>query len=783
MRKLLPGTYLVLMTCLCAAPAARAGVIVPKNSEPGGGPAISLRRQHIAVTVRDQVARVTVDEQFESTADVPMEGTYSLPLPEGAAISGFATWIDGQRVDARIEEKAKAQSDYKAAQASGDAPAILEQDAHLFRTKVDSIPPHGTKRVEASYAQILPYDSGEVTLRIPLAQTGAAARDLELEVSVADQKKIASWRALPGSGALSGAGAFHAEKDGFSFHLAVGGAAPEDVALAYRTESSRLGLSFLPYRPEGSEDDGYFLLLASPQELTSNQDIVHKDVVFVFDTSGSMAAEHKIEQARHALERCLRSLGPEDRFGVVAFSDQVNPYNKALLSASAEHVGDAVSFAERLGAGGGTDIDAAMLRALSMLDDPSRPHVVVFFTDGVATSGRTDPELIADDVKEHAASARVFTFGVGSDVNRALLERLGTRNRGAFAMVEPGQDIDSVVGGFYAKIARPVLSDLALDFGAITTAMQYPDVMPDLYKGSQLVLVGRYRGHGDAAATLTGTLNGAKQSIPFHAAFPERNADNAFVARLWAQKRIDYLLSQMRLNGEQSEAKSEVIALSTRYQIVTPYTSMIATRPQPAGVAMVYPARVRPGDPEVSVRAPADSRSVRVRLPWGEAKQARWEPGRGVWTARFLVPADAKDGSYPIEVEIVARGGEARKIALAISVDTHAPALLASAEPVRAGGVLHLRAQAAISPIELLEALFTRGDRAEAAKALFDVRRATAQLWDGREVELKLGDGIGFNADVETSRALAPGRYPVTIVARDFAGNSSRTSALVEVRP
>jgi Ca-activated chloride channel family protein len=772
-----PNFLTTLFAATIISAAASAGVIVPANPSAGEKP-LEIRKQQISVTVRDQVARVTVDEQFENHTDLPLEGTYLMPLPEGAAVSGFATWVDGVRVESHIEEKSAAKATYDAAKKDGAAPALLEQDAHSFKMHVDGIPPRGTKRVEASYAQILPYDSGEVTLRLPIANAGEPVRALAVRIAVTDQKKIVSYKMLSSQKAQ-----IAATSSGFELMFEDAQSAPQDLALSYRTESSRLGLSFLPFKPAGVNEDGYFLLLASPQELTTADDIVHKDVIFVFDTSGSMEREHKIEQARAALERCLHSLNAEDRFGIVAFSDSVNPFRSKLLPASTDNVRLGAEFADSMRASGGTDIHSALNRALEMLTDPERPHVIVFLTDGVATSGVTDNPTIAHNIHEKAGTTRLFSFGVGSDVNRTFLEGLGNENRGSFAFVDQGQDIDEVVGGFYAKIARPVLSDLAFDFGDITTAQQYPDVLPDLYKGSQLVMVGRYRTNGDAKAKLIGTLNGKKHEIAFDAKFPAEENDNAFVARLWAQKRIDYLLAQTRLHGEHEEARSEVIALSTRYQIVTPYTSLVAVKAADQGVAMVYPARVRPGDPEVAVRAEATSRRVRITLPWGPAKDARWDSMRNLWVARFLVPAGTRDGSYPIHVEVTRADGALSVLALNISIDTQAPVLVASADPVHAGSLLQLRAQAAVGPGEILSVLFHRGDRGEALKSLFDVRRVTARLWDGRELDLSIGEGLGFSGSVETTHELTPGTYPVVITAQDFAGNSSRSLAQVQVLP
>lgn len=758
---------------------ALAGVIIPK--EPGARPLV-LRKQRISVEVRDQVARATLDEVFENLSDSPLEGSYVLPLPAGAAISGFATWVDGKRVESKVEEKAAAQERYDEAKAAGDKPALLEvEGANRFRTRIDGIAAHGTRRVEASFAQILPYDSGLVSLRLPLeveGQTGAEpVGDFSVSLDVSDQKRITKLEVLshPAKVERLPSGSYRVTLEGKDISPG------KELVVSYRTESSRLGLSFIPFKPEG--DPGYFLLLASPQELTTQADIVHKDVVFVFDTSGSMQDERKIDQARAALKRCLSSLNPEDRFGVVAFSDGMNPFAANLFPASPEKLDQAQRFADQLVANGGTNLKEAMLRGLSMLGTADRPKVLVMMTDGQPTIGETNPDAISAAVQaQNTAGARVFTFGVGTSVNRTLLERVGKENRGGVDFIAEGQSIDQVVGDFYARISKPVLSDLSFDFGEVTTAFQYPDVLPDLYKGSQLVVVGRYRGAGKVSAALKGTLNGKKVSIPFEAEFPAAAPRDTFVARLWAQKRIDFLLSQSRLNGEQAESRDEVIRLSKQHQIITPYTSMVAVK-QETLVASVTPARVKPGDPEVAVGAPRDAKVVITLPSFGLTPKPRFSAERGLWVARFLVPPGTPDGSYPIRVDITYADGTRTVIAQRIAIDTQAPAFRASASAVRPGQVLALHATAVASPFELVARFTRRDDGAEAAKALFDVRRITARLWDGREVALDLEPGThGFTGSAETNESLPPGRYPVVFTAQDFAGNSAQAIALVEVR-
>jgi Ca-activated chloride channel family protein len=772
---------LALLLTAALPTLAIAGVIVPR--EPGSKP-LTLRKQLLQVEVRDQVSRATLDEVFENHTDQALEGQYLLPLPEGAAISGFATWVDGRRVESRVEEKKKAEETYQDAKGTSQQPALLEQDApSRFRTKVDGIPPRGTKRVEASYAQILPYDSGVVTMRIPLrtegvqgVQGGEPVGDFRALLNVSDQKKIADLQ-------VHGAPAKVERVSATAVRVTVEGkdaALPRELLVTYRTESSRLGLSFVTYRPDPNEE-GYFLLLASPQELTTDADIVQKDVVFVFDTSGSMDGE-KIDQARQALQRCISSLNAGDRFGVVAFSDALNPMRNKLVQASPEHVQEALAFAQRLQANGGTNIHGGIVEGLKMLEGSDRPRVILMMTDGIPTAGLTNPQQIAEDIRARSRGTRLFTFGVGADVNRHLLERLGAENRGTVDYVDGRQTIEEVVGGFYARISKPVLSDLAFDFGDVTTVMTYPDVLPDLYKGSQLVVAGRYRGAGKVKAALEGTLNGKRVRMPFEAEFPASATADAFVARLWAQRRIDYLMAQNRLHGEQQEAKAEVIALSKRYQILTAYTSMVAA--QPTLVAAVTPARVKPGDPVVRVRAPR-SATVRVHLPaFGEVKRARWSEDERLWVARFLVPSSVTDGTYPVRVEIEHADGRREWIDQAVSIDTAAPAFAATAQRARAGQAVRLHARAVVSPLEVAWTALARKDESEALKALFDIRSVTARLWDGREVALKLEPaGLGFAGVAETNASLAPGRYPVVFTAQDFAGNTATVEQVVEVAP
>jgi Ca-activated chloride channel family protein len=321
----------------------------------------------------------------------------------------------------------------------------------------------------------------------------------------------------------------------------------------------------------------------------------------------------KIRQAQDALIYVLDQLQPNDRFNVVAFSTGVRSYAQGMQPAA--QAAEAKGWVRSLRAVGGTDINRALLEALASLPtegaasgrpDTStqgeRPAIVIFLTDGLPTEGVTEEERIVANVTQAAGKhVRLFTFGVGDDVNTILLDRLAQEHRGTSAYVRPGQRIDEVVSGFYAKVSEPVLTDLTLDFGGLHAEEVYPYPLPDLFAGGQLVVTGRYRKGGTVDLRLTGLVNNRPATYTYEAVKFRDEGGEPFIARLWATRKIGHLLTQIRLHGAQRELVDEVIELSKRYGIITPYTSYLVEEP---GLA-----------PEALPMRPA--RPPRVPIPWG----------------------------------------------------------------------------------------------------------------------------------------------------------------------
>ncbi|MEW5900468.1 MAG: VWA domain-containing protein, partial [Acidobacteriota bacterium] len=240
---------------------------------------------------------------------------------------------------------------------------------------------------------------------------------------------------------------------------------------------------------------------------------------------------------------------------------------------------------------GGTNINEALLKALAMMPRGERPNYVLFLTDGLPTVGVTGIQDILKNVTSaNAAPARLFVFGVGYDVNTELLDRLAQENRGTSIYVGENEDLEVAISGYYEKISSPLLSDLAITYKGIEAFQTYPATLPDLFKGSQLVLVGRYRGSGPISIILMGKVGVEKRKFVLDIPAPAEDESNSFLPRLWATRRVGYLLDEIRLHGEEKELVDEVRGLGLRYGIVTPYTSFLVTEREREQIAAAAPA-------------------------------------------------------------------------------------------------------------------------------------------------------------------------------------------------
>jgi len=579
-RILLVTVVLLGLTVATAGTAYADGIIIPDpppHVPITQVPNLTIKYHRVRVTIENQVATTHVDQVFVNEAPYEMEGTYIFPLPEEAAISEFAMWVDGEKLEGRLLDKDQARRIYEDIVRRRQDPALLEYvGRNAFQARIFPIPPGGERRVELEYSQVLPMDGGLVQYVYPLDTERFSARPLEevaISVELHSNEPIKAIYSSSHQVAVDRHGEYNATV-GYEEYDVV---PDRDFELYYTISEEDFGLNLLSYREP--DEDGFFLLLVAPKVEVEEREVVAKDVILVLDTSGSMRGE-KLSQAKGALEFVLDNLKDEDRFNIIAFSTGVRQYAARLQPT--EERKEALYFVRELEAVGGTDINRALLEAVAQAEG-ERPTLIIFLTDGLATEGVVDTEQIITNVAQSATKAvRIFTFGVGDEVNTVLLDTLAQSHRGASAYVRPGQSIEEEVSAFYAKVSSPLLADLGLDFGDVHIEDTYPYPLPDLFAGTQLVLVGRYRQGGFTTVTLEGEVNGRLQRFAYGDLHFRDEGGESFIPRLWATRKIGYLLSQIRLHGESRELVDEIVSLSVRYGIITPYTSFLVEETEKA---------------------------------------------------------------------------------------------------------------------------------------------------------------------------------------------------------
>ncbi len=541
---------------------------------------MELRAAGVSTKIQDQVAITRIEQEFYNPNSARLEGTFVFPIPPGAHLDRFAMEIDGKKVDAELVKAAKAREIYENIVRKSKDPALMEYaGSDLVKVRIFPIEPNGTKLVTISYTQLLKADRGLVALTIPLSAGRFSAtppRDFRATIQLKTKAPLKSVYSpthnldIRRNGSHVAYASFQADNNSFD----------TDLVLYFTQEEDEVGLNLLTYRPTG--EDGYFLLLASPGFEEENRKIIPRDLIFVLDTSGSMAGK-KLEQAQKALEFCVENLNEGDRFEIIRFATEVETLFGEATEWTKNSRERARDFIRKMKPLGGTAIDDALKRALEACPESKaqrnieRPCSIIFLTDGRPTLGVTDESEILKNLKSrHSGRTRIFCFGIGTDVNTHLLDKISERTRGSTTYVLPEEDLEVKVSSFYARIKDPVLANPTLKLGdKVRLSRMHPGELPDLFLGEQLVLAGRYSGHGDTAIHLSGEIDGKTHQFTYEATFPERETGNEFIARLWATRRVGWLLDEIRLHGEEKELREEVTALAREYGIVTPYTSYL----------------------------------------------------------------------------------------------------------------------------------------------------------------------------------------------------------------
>ena len=556
-------------------PCGRCPFPPPQVAIPRSLPVKSIK---LDTKISSQVATTHVEQIFLNNTGATLEGTYLFPIPESASIVEFAIWEGDRRLVGEVRSREEARRIYDQIVRRQKDPGLLEYAGKdLFQASIFPILPHSEKKLELTYTQVARGEGGTIAYRYPLGtgrqmtQIGSVSGRVEVESKDPLRNLYSPSHSIDVKRTGEHRATVSFESDS--------GKEPQDFQLFYTLTKDDFGLTLLTSREPGR--DGYFLLMISPKDEWSDKEYSAKDIVFVVDTSGSMAEAGKMEKARAALLYGIRVLRPEDRFNIISFSGEEHLMETGLIPADEKGRARGEAFVKSLKPVGGTNINQSLLASVKQFFDGDRPKLLIFMTDGLPTVDETNVDRIIENVrKARQPGIRLFTFGVGYDVNTTLLDKLAAENGGVADYVEPKEDLEVKVSNFFTKVSYPVLTDLRLDTGGVKTDLVYPRGIPDVFRGSQVTLIGRYSNEADLESvklTLTGKSAGTTRTYSYNGLrFPLRSDANEFLPRLWATRRVGWLMEQVRTNGEQKELRDEIVDLGTRYGIVTPYTSYLA---------------------------------------------------------------------------------------------------------------------------------------------------------------------------------------------------------------
>ena len=541
---------------------------------------LKIDRYHINIAVNNQLTTTKINQVFINPNNFEVDGIYIFPVPDDAALSNFALSIDEEPVTGQLLSHEESRRIYRSSVRQRYNTAIIEYiGTRAFVADVPNIPANGERHIEFEYSQIIPVDNDQVKYTYPLSLAkGAVAPnagrlDIAPITNLLIEMKIESDSELRTIYSPSHEVTIN-RKDDHHAHIRYKGKNIEphdDFQCYYSISDDDFGITLLTHRADESEE-GYFMLLVSPKYEVKKTDIIEKDFVFVLDHSGSMAPRRKIKQAKAALRYCVQNLNDGDRFNLILFNKYITSLSDRLIDVK-DGREEALLFIEDIQARGSTNINDALLTALAEKPDPNRPRIIVFLTDGRPTASVMNESRILENIaKANSDQARIFVFGVGSDVNRRLLDKIAADNGGTRNYVEPREDIEEAVSSLFRKMNEPVLVNVELDFGQIITKELSPSNLPDMFRKEQLTLFGRYENHGGTVLKIRGSIGNELHEFTKNMHFTELEMDNDFLPQLWAQRRIAELVDQEALDGYNEERRKEIKRLSIEHDVVTPYT-------------------------------------------------------------------------------------------------------------------------------------------------------------------------------------------------------------------
>ena len=560
---------------------------------------IPLPLKHTAVeaVIDGYISSVDVTQQFHNPFSEKIEAVYLFPLPEKSAVSEFVMTIGERRIRGILREKEEAEAIYAEARAQGlQASLLVQHRPNIFEHKIANIEPGKAIDVNIRYFHTLAYNdgwysfvfptvvgprynppgSGDPIVPVPrgtsvepetaiqyLRPDERSAHDLSINVRINAGVDIEAVKATHQIVAHDDSSRTKV------IELANGSTIPNrDFILDFQVAGDTIRSNLVTWtNPETQQ--GYFTLMMYPPADIESLARRPMEMVFVLDASGSMSGK-PIEQAKAAVRTALNHLDERDTFQIIRFSDNASAFGPAPVAATRDNLQRARRYLKSLSGSGGTAMIEGVRTALDFPHDPSRLRFVSFMTDGYIGN---ELEIIGT-VHDRIGSSRIFSFGVGSSVNRFLLERMAKEGRGAVAYLGQNDDAAEIMGAFFERISHPALTDLEIDWGSMAVTDVYPASVPDMFVGRPLVLTGKFLG-APAEITVAGRAGNRRiiQAIDGSAA----GAQNANVAKIWARLRIADLANRRAWQYDPGdELESEIRDTALQYQLMSDYTAFVA---------------------------------------------------------------------------------------------------------------------------------------------------------------------------------------------------------------
>ncbi len=579
-----------------------ANIIMPQSRRVAFAPD---RRQAVVITeatalidIIESTATTTIEIRLQNTTNRRQEAELIIPVPDGAVVKGFA--YDGPNGDitAKVLEKAEAKRIYRNLVSKIIDPALVEFIGYnLIQSSVFPVEARGKQKIRITYEHLLETDGQRVDYILPRSESLEYSVPWKITANVKSKRGISTVYS-PSHKIETFRVDWLSSAKPREPHVRVTvapeeGKKPGAFRLSYMTEKKGVTASIFSY-PDSKVGGGYFLLLAAvPERSKGAENTIKRELTLVIDRSGSMRGE-KLAQAKEAALQVIAGLKMGESFNIILYSNNVESFSTAPVKKTKATETSAEKYIEGITAMGGTNIAAALSKALNQTPVKDTLPVVLFLTDGIPTVGQTSELEIGKIITEsNLHNRRVFTFGVGVDVNAPLLEKIAAKSKAKAEFILPDEDVEVKVGKVFRRLNGPALANAmleVLDADAKPAIGRTRDVVPDslgdLFAGDQLVVLGQYVGTEKMAFRLSGNDGVKNRKFKFEFNSAKADTRNGFVPRLWASRKIAELIEIVRQMGADSsigkndpkvkELTDEIIRLSTEFGILTEYTAFLA---------------------------------------------------------------------------------------------------------------------------------------------------------------------------------------------------------------